>query len=82
MSLSQLTKGGIDKSHPKILFHKKWWRPGSKWFYLKSLLNDDDDDDAQRIVRFDVRGMPMKTTGVIAGHFASLFRADCVDSSS
>ena len=78
MSLSQLTKGGIDKSHPKILFHKKWWRPGSKWFYLKSLLkdddNDDDDDDDRRIVGFDEKGMPMNTTKVKKGESASLFK--------
>ena len=74
MSLSQLTKRGIDKSHPEILFHKKWWIPGRKWFYLKSLL-----DGPNRFVKFENDGTP---TGTTAEAEASLFRADCVDSSS
>ena len=74
MSLSQLTNGSIDKSHPEILFHKKWWRPGRKWFYLKSLLDGTD-----RFVKFENDGTP---TGTTAKTKASLFRADCVDSSS
>ena len=70
MDLSQITEkdGSIDKSHPKILFHKKWWRPGSKCFYLKSLL-----DDKERFVGFDETGMPMNTTKVEKGESASLF---------
>ena len=71
MSLSQLTEGGIDKSHPKILFHKKWGSPGSKWFYLESLLKCKDD---RRIVGFDEKGMPMNTTKVKEGESASLFK--------
>ena len=74
MSLSQLTKRGIDKSHPEILFHKKWWRPGRKWFYLKSLLDGPD-----RFVKFENDGTP---TGTTAKTKASLFSADCVNSSS
>ena len=86
MNLSQITekKGSIDKSHREILFHKIPREPGSKWFYLKSLLNDDDDDDDddRRIVGFDEKGMPMNTTEVKKGEFASLFRADLVNISS
>ena len=72
MSLSQLTKRGIDKSHPEILFHKKWWRPGRKWFYLKSLLDG-------RFVKFENDGTP---TGTTAEEKASLFSADRVNNSS
>ena len=69
MDISQLiNKGSIDKSHPKILFHKILRATGSKQFYFKSLL-----DGAERIVGFDERGMPMNTTGVGPGQLASLF---------
>ena len=74
MSLSQLTNGGIDMSHPEILFHKKWWRPGREWFYLKSLLDGPD-----RFVKFENDGTPTGTTDITK---ASLFRADCVENSS
>ena len=60
--------GSIDKSHPKILFHKIPRATGSKQFYFKSLL-----DGAQRIVGFDERGIPMNTTEVESGQSASLF---------
>ena len=73
MSLSQLTNGSIDKSHPEILFHKIWWTPGRKWFYLKSL------DGPGRFVKFENDGT---LTGTTDKTKASLFRADCVDSSS
>ena len=70
MDLSQIIgkNGSIDKSHPKILFHKKLRATGSNQFYFKSLL-----DGAQRIVGFDERGMPMNTTEVTPGQLASLF---------
>ena len=68
MSLSQLTKRGIDKSHPKILFQKISRARGSDEFYFKSLL-----DGAQRIVGFDEKGNPMNTTGVRPRQLASLF---------
>ena len=60
--------GSIDKSHPKILFHKIPRVTGSKQFYFKSLL-----DGAERIVGFDEEGMPMNTTKVTRGQLASLF---------
>ena len=78
MSLRQIIdkKGSIDKHrHPEILFHKKWWIPGRKWFYLKSLLDGTD-----RFVKFENDGTPTGTTA--KKEEASLFRADCVDSSS
>ena len=70
MDLSQIIgkNGSIDKSHPKILFHKKLRATGSNQFYFKSLL-----DGAKRIVGFDERGMPMNTTEVTRDHLASLF---------
>ena len=71
MSLSQLTKRGIDKSHPKILFQKISRARGSVEFYFKSLL--DMLDGAQRIVGFDEKGKPMNTTGVRPRQLASLF---------
>ena len=82
MSLIQLTKRGIDKSHPEILFHKEWWIPGRKWFYLKSLLDGPNLPPNQdcRFVKFENDGTPTGTTAKKAE--ASLFRADCVDSSS
>ena len=60
--------GSIDKSHPKILFHKILRATGSNQFYFKSLL-----DGAQRIVGFDERGKPMNTTEVTPRQLASLF---------
>ena len=60
--------GSIDKSHPKILFHKIPRVTGSKQFYFKSLL-----DGTERIVGFDERGIPMNTTEVKSGQLASLF---------
>ena len=66
MSLSQLNEKGIDKSHPEILFHKKWWIPGRKWFYLKSLLDG-------RFVKFENDSTPSGTTAELKG---SLFSAD------
>ena len=74
MSLSQIINknGSIDKSHPEILFHKKWWRLGRKWFYLKSLLDG-------RFVKFENDGTP---TGTTAKTEASLFSADPVNNSS
>ena len=68
MSLSQLTNGSIDKSHPEILFHKMPRAIGSDEFYFKSLLRDKE-----RIVGFDEMGMPMNTTGVSPCHSASHF---------
>ena len=70
MDLRQIIEkgGSIDKSHPKILFHKIPRATGSKQFYFESLL-----DDKQRIVGFDERGIPMNTTKVTQGQLASLF---------
>ena len=70
MDLRQIIEkgGSIDKSHPKILFHKIPRATGSKQFYFESLL-----DGAQRIVGFDERGIPMNTTEVESGQSASLF---------
>ena len=67
MKVSQLIDGGIDKSHPEILFHKKWWRLGRKWFYLQSLLDG-------RFVKFENDGTP----GTTAETKGSLFSEDCV----
>ena len=65
-----IERAGIDTSHPEILFHKIWWKPGRKWFYLKSLLNVQEP-----YVKFENDGTPTGTTGEAE---ASLFRADCV----
>ena len=65
-----IKRAGIDTSHPEILFHKKWWRLGRKWFYLKSLL-----DCPRRFVKFENDGTP---TGTTTETEASLFRADRV----
>ena len=70
MSLSQLTKRGIDKAPLEILFRKKWWRLGRKWFYLKSLLEGPD-----RFVKFENDGTPTGTTATTETE-ASLFSAD------
>ena len=59
--------GSIDKSHLEILFHKKWWRPGRKWFYLQSLLDG-------RFVKFENDGTP----GTTAETKGSLFSEDRV----
>ena len=71
MDLSQIIDkdGSIDKSHPEILFYKIWRRPGSKWFYLKSLKND-------KIVGFNENG-ELKTTTVAGPE--SLFKIESVD---
>ena len=70
MDLSQIIdkNGSIDKSHPKILFHKIPRATGSKQFYFRSLL-----DGEERIVGFDEEGMPMNTTKVKRRQLASLF---------
>ena len=70
MDLSQIIdkNGSIDKSHPKILFHKIPRATGSKQFYFRSLL-----DGEERIVGFDEEGMPMNTTKVTRRQLASLF---------
>ena len=67
MSLSQLK--GIDKAPLEILFDKKWWRLGRKWFYLKSHLEGPD-----RFVKFENDGTPTGTTAKMKE--ASLFIAD------
>ena len=75
MHISQIIdkNGSIDKYHREILFYKKWWRLGRKWFYLKSLLDD-------RFVKFENDGTP---TGPAAEtEEASLFSADPVNNSS
>ena len=69
--------GSIDKSHPKILFHKILRATGSNQFYFKSLL-----DGAQRIVGFDEKGKPMNTTDVTPRQLASLFKKRWVNISS
>ena len=67
MSPSQLK--GIDKAPLEILFRKKWWKLGRKWFYLESLLDVPD-----RFVKFENDGTPTGTTAKMKE--ASLFSAD------